>query len=408
MSVYGTFTTVATKEAADFYVVCGYPKEMAEKLVGTKSTMKTVDMGDEKKLAWHFSIEGHPEMGACCVTHEGVPNHVNLPHMGGKCVVHWNKTGKNTYHNIIESEKMGKWILDEEYTEEGIKSTLTKDGKSFTECWKRVVCVDGLYKYKSNTGLKEYMTKSGYPESIINNMDDFKMALKATDEGLTVWESWGEVTNTFSCKFDEETTYKMPFEGMPDAKVVITHNGTGKYSWVLQTPDGNAEEWKLHCCDQGMKMCGRNLKSGDAATVEMYKETLPILGTWKTVSLSGAKEMYKLLGVPDAQAQELINEVVELCIDEKGPLIRWNWKSKFMPMDMTFKLNEETDVYDPMLKETTKNVATKAGNVLDIITVSSQGTWHTKCTVGHTFMVFKSCLKGLECMPMTFIFSRQC
>ena len=107
--------------------------------------------------------------------------------------------------------------------------TLSKDGKSFTECWKRVVCVDGLYKYKSNTGLKEYMTKSGYPESIINNMDDFKMALKATDEGLTVWESWGEITNTFSCKFDEETIYKMPFEGMPDAKVVITHNGAGNY-----------------------------------------------------------------------------------------------------------------------------------------------------------------------------------
>ena len=43
-------------------------------------------------------------------------------------------------------------------------------------------------------------------------------------------------------------------------------------------------------------MCGRNLKSGDASTVEMYKETLPILGKWKVVSLSGAKEMYKLLG----------------------------------------------------------------------------------------------------------------
>ena len=80
----------------------------------------------------------------------------------------------------------------------------------------------------------------------------------------------------------------------------------------------------------------------------------------------------------------------ELHIEEKGPLIRWNWKSKFVPMDMTFKLNEETDVYDAMLKETTKNVATKCGNVLDIVTVSTQGTWITKCTVGHTFMVFVS------------------
>ena len=43
----------------------------------------------------------------------------------------------------------------------------------------------------------------------------------------------------------------MPFEGMPDAKVVITHNGPGKFSWVMKTADGSAEEWKLHCYDEG-------------------------------------------------------------------------------------------------------------------------------------------------------------
>merc|ERR1712025_537554 len=141
-------------------------------------------------------------MSSCFVAHEGIANKLNLPHMGGKCVVHWNKTGKTTYHSIIDSETMGKWTIDEEYTEEGIKSTISKDGKSFTECWKRVVSVNGLYKYKSNTGLKEFMTKSGYPEAIIANMEDYKMALKACDEGLKVWESWGEISNIFSCKFN--------------------------------------------------------------------------------------------------------------------------------------------------------------------------------------------------------------
>ncbi len=95
---------------------------MAEKLIGVKSTMKTVDMGDEKKLACHFSIEGHSEMSSCFVAHEGIANKLNLPHMGGKCVVHWNKTGKTTFHSVIDSETMGKWTIDEEYTEEGIKS----------------------------------------------------------------------------------------------------------------------------------------------------------------------------------------------------------------------------------------------------------------------------------------------
>ena len=95
---------------------------MAEKIIGVKSTMKIVNLGDEKTLCILFSIEGHPEMGTCFVAHEGVANNVNLPHFGGKSIVHWNKTGKFTNHNVIESEKMGKWINDEEYTKEGIKS----------------------------------------------------------------------------------------------------------------------------------------------------------------------------------------------------------------------------------------------------------------------------------------------
>ena len=95
---------------------------MVEKMVGVKSTMKTVDMGDEKKMCCHFSIEGHPELSCCFVAHEGVANNLNLVFWGGKCVVNWNNTGKSTYHTVIDSEKMGKWTLDEEYTEDGIKS----------------------------------------------------------------------------------------------------------------------------------------------------------------------------------------------------------------------------------------------------------------------------------------------
>jgi len=114
-----------------------------------------------------------------------------------------------------------------------------------------------------------------------------------------------------------------------------------------------------------------------------------------------------MIGMPAAQAQELADEMVELCVEEKGPIVRWNWKSKFTPMDLSFKWNEETEVFDPVLKETTKNVATKSGNVMDIVTVSSIGTWFTKITVGHTFLVMKGWMKGLECTPCTYIMMRQ-
>jgi len=404
MSLFGTFENVATKEGVDFYVSCGYPKELAANFDGTKTTMKIVDLGDGR-IASHTTIEGHPELNSCCITKEGIDNHVNVPHFGGKCVVTYHQV-PNGFKSVIKSETMGTWNMEEEFTAEGIKVVTTKDGKSFTECWKRVVNINGLYKYKCGNGIKEYMKKAGYPETIAANIEDYKMAIKVTDKDLKVWESWGEVTATFKCAFDQETSYKMPFEGAPEAKVVVTHNGPGKYSWVVKA-EGAAEEWKLHFCDEGMKLCARNLNTGDACSSELYKEHLPIIGKWKTASMSGAKELLELMGVPAAEAQKFADEVVILEIEEKGPIVRYNYKSQFQPMDLSFKWNEETDQYDPFLKETTKNIATKSGNVMTVLTHSSMGTWITKVTVGHTFMVQKAWLKGMEQMPTTSIFIRQ-
>jgi len=400
------FSHVCSKESADFYVKCGFPAEMAEKMIGMKLSMKTVEFA-EGKLACQMCFEGHPELGSCFLAYEGVANNLNLPHMGGKCVCTFKKTAKGV-HNVIESETMGRWEMDEEYTDEGIKTVINKDGNVHTEFYKREICVDGLYKVSKLNGMKEYMKKNGYPEGIIAAMDEYKMAIKACDTGLKVWESWGEISNTFTCQFDVEQDYKMPFEGLPAAKVVVSQTGLGKYSWVLKAADGSAEEWKLCCCGETLTVCGRNLKNGDTASAELYKEHLPIMGSWKLASQSGIKDCLVMLGVPDAQACEMANEQFELCVEEKGPLFRWNYKSKFMPMDFTFKLAEETSIFDPVLKENVKAVATKNGNTMDIITVSSQGTWHTKVTAGHTFLVMKSCLKGLECKPMTYIFTRNC
>ena len=89
---------------------------MAEKLLGVKTTMKVVDMGGGSMFV-HFVIDGHPELGNCFVCKEGVVNNVNSPLFGGKCAFTFNKTDKG-YHSIMESEAMGKWELDEEYTEE--------------------------------------------------------------------------------------------------------------------------------------------------------------------------------------------------------------------------------------------------------------------------------------------------
>ena len=98
-----------------------------------------------------------------------------------------------------------------------------------------------------------------------------------------------------------------------------------------------------------------------------------------------------LAGVSPSLAKEIANEMVELEFEEIAPLIYWKCKSKFMPLDMTFKFNEEVEIYHPILKQTTKKVITKCGNVMDVVTVSpNSGTWNTKYTVGSTFMTVVS------------------
>ena len=105
-------------------------------------------------------------------------------------------------------------------------------------------------------------------------------------------------------------------------------------------------------------------------------------------------------------------------------------------MDITFKYDEECEMYDPYLKEKIKTIASKNHNVMNILTTSSHGIWQTKVTAGSTFLVSvsvnlaffdiffgnfcifthplffalfqKTNLKGLENMPMTYIFTREC
>jgi len=224
---------------------------------------------------------------------------------------------------------------------------------------------------------------------------------------MKAWERIGGVEVTFDGKFGVETGWQLPFPGVPEARLTIKHIGFAKYQWQM-TYGGMGEEWTMDCSGpEDMMLYGRNLNSDIKCSIEMYKETLPIMGKWEQVSASGVLEGYKMLGVPANQAKEIADEIVELDIDEKGPLIHWNWKSKFTPTDLSFKWCEELEYYDPMLKMTSKNIATKSCNAMEIITKASMGTWITKITAGVTFLTVISHQLGLESMPMTYTFVRK-
>ena len=88
-------------------------------MVGCKLVMHVKELPN-KKIASSFIIEKFPEYNFCSLTTEGVANNLDAPMWGGKCTITYNKTDKG-YFSTVETEKMGKWTYDEEYTATGMK-----------------------------------------------------------------------------------------------------------------------------------------------------------------------------------------------------------------------------------------------------------------------------------------------
>ena len=95
-------------------------------------------------------------------------------------------------------------------------------------------------------------------------------------------------------------------------------------------------------------------------------------------------------GFPKEQAQKWADEKIELYIEEKGPITHWTWKSKYTPVDMSFKFDEQFEFFDAYLKEKVKCVASKNNKRMKMLSQSSHGCWESKITAGDDFMVFVS------------------
>jgi len=406
MSHFGTFQHCVTKEDVDFNSNF-YPREQMEPLIGAKVTVVTKDVGIGKIFA-HWTIDKCPEMNSVGIFKEGVENHMDMPMFGGKVKITYKKCG-NGYETVAENEKYGKFEFKEVYDETGYNLTTTKDGKSHTEKYTRILNMDGMYKVKTLTGVKEYMRNDGMPESLIQGLDEYMICVKVCENGMKMRESWGDALKLhMSFEFDKEFDYKFPLEGVPASKYLVTKAGFGKYNSVMKTADGGVQEWKFHFCDAGLRITGTNMKSGDTCTLDLYKEQCPVEGSWKVVSIAGASDLMKAVGCPADMACKFDQEIgLILDVEKRGPMIRWKWNSKITPMDISFKMNEEIEFYDPVFQETMKSVASCSGNTMTFISKSSHGTWITKSVVGHAFNVVKSWLEGMECMPMTYISVRQ-
>lgn len=326
------------------------------------------------------------------------------------------KTDKG-YDSEFESKMMGTWKIKEEFNEDGIKWITSKDGKAFDEKWKRHMHVDGLYKCTKKEKVEEFFKKLNYPDQFINGLDRYKFAFKSWEQGMKMTEWWGEFSMSTECKYDEEAEYKFPLDKEPfpngsqmyicPSKYVFSKTGNGKYTWIMRDNEGRNTEWKFTFNGYKCMVRGTNSNTNDTCYFECTKEYLPIMGNWRSTTVSGAKDLYMTLGFPKEQAQKWADEKIELYVEEKGPITHWTWKSKYSPVDMSFKFDEQFEFFDAYLKEKVKCVASKNNKRMKMLSQSSHGCWESKITAGDDFMVFKCWLQGLESMPMTYMFTRQ-
>ena len=78
--------------------------------------------------------------------------------------------------------------------------------------------------------------------------------------------------------------------------------------------------------------------------------------------------------------------------EDRGPIQRWNWISDIAPMDALFKLEEESEYFDPLMQDKAKIIVTKSGNKYTMITKYSKASfsWITTCHVNDNFMIMVS------------------
>jgi len=219
-------------------------------------------------------------------------------------------------------------------------------------------------------------------------------------------EWFGDRVVDFCGQLDVEGDYEW-FEGVPPSKYLTTKTGPGKYASVVKDGEGRVSEWTMQFCGEGLKFCGRDMKTGTTCSYEMAKES-DIFGKFKVLSISGAKDVLKLIGVPEPMATQLSNDtsgVTQFC--HKGPMVSYKYCSNVANIDILFKWDEETTYFDPVMKTNNTFVASKVGrNCIKSVTKSPDHTFIACMTVGENFLVEKVHLEGLDCMPWTVIYQR--
>ena len=180
-----------------------------------------------------------------------------------------------------------------------------------------------------------------------------KVGFKFCDKGVTMTELFDdeEVVNTF--KFDQEGEYVLPSMPALNRKVLLTKTGPGKFLMLTSGPRGK-EEWKLTFNPEGMVYEAVDKSSGQSTKIWCQRFHNPF-GKYRVLTMSGLEEFGEVLGMPASLVNGIATDYTSIMtFSETSGVLRATYNSKLMPMDMTYKFDEEFEYTMPGTNDTYK------------------------------------------------------
>jgi len=374
VTLEGTYTSVKDESFVDFLIHLGVESTLAKRLLGTHWTMRL--WRDGELWGASFMCREYPHLNTLETMLEGVEKMVTHYMFGGRAKLVFTKSG-NGFSTTCDTEKFGKIIWEEKYSEEGCTFTFSGKGKSMTEKWERLSRTDGDYIFKKGDNVEAYLKATG-GSRLLKYLDTYKLHFRKKGTTLYVRERFGDICQHYNTlELDVESPYfsleDKPTD-TPTCKVLTTRTGVGMYTMVCKHNSGLVEEWKFSFSDWGCVVLCTEKRTGETCKLLM-KRFRDMSGSYQLISMVGFEKFGRAMGVSSESIHSIISDhTTKLVIMDKGDgFIRHQLIRKKHPMDYSFRLNEQFSYYHPLLKEVVKSVGTVNRYTFCLVSKTSRG-----------------------------------
>jgi len=268
------------------------------------------------------------------------------------------------------------------------------------------VCFTGFYVMESCENMEETILEdSGCSAAdAAEIMSSIAARITLVNGVYTVTDYLGNGhEKSISWKLDEEVAVDHPNLGLKGTQIT-TKGAPGEYLTTFKDLTGKISTWECVVCENFLKFKINKPLNTKVGSI-VYRKYPDVLGTFKTVSITGAEEYFAAIGMAEyGKAFALDRPISTLAYIGKGKF-QWSSDSKFLDFGpLVWKSGEEFTYMWEGKPATEVITLTKKGLVG--VTKGESITSPFTSTMGKTFLVVEETLAGNPIPKMTYIYAR--